>query len=188
MDVIGLHRRACEEFDRRVRYVRGDQWPLPTPCPGWSVRDLVNHVTAEDLWTPPLLAGATMEEVGDRFDGDQLGDDPQASWRSAVDAATAAAGRLESPDKIVHLSFGDHPASEYLMQLTADHLIHGWDLASAVEGDTRLDPELVDAVGDWFTGVEEFYRRAGAVADPPQVPADADAQTRLLARFGRTAV
>ena len=58
------------------RGVGEDQWGAPTPCADWDVRELVNHVAGEDLWTAPLLEGSTIEEVGDRFDGDLLGDDP----------------------------------------------------------------------------------------------------------------
>jgi uncharacterized protein (TIGR03086 family) len=72
-------------------------------------------------------------------------------------------------------------------QLTADHLVHGWDLARAVGGDERLDPELVDAVSEWFAGREETYRASGIIGPRPELPDDADAQTRLLAAFGRRA-
>jgi len=50
----------------------------------------------------------------------------------------------------VHLSFGDVPASEYLGQLLADHLVHAWDLAAAVGADRALDPAVVRAVAEWF--------------------------------------
>ena len=43
----------------------------------------------------------------------------------------------------MHLSYGDEQMTEYVHQLSADHLIHGWDLAVATGGDVRLDPELV---------------------------------------------
>ena len=76
--------------------VGADQWALDTPCTEWNVRTLVNHVTVEDLWVPPLLRGATIEEIGDRFDGDQLGDDPKAAWRTAHDEAVRAVGGLPS--------------------------------------------------------------------------------------------
>ena len=47
-----------------------------TPCTEWDVRALVNHVLGEIRWAVPLFAGSTIAEVGDRFDGDLLGDDP----------------------------------------------------------------------------------------------------------------
>jgi uncharacterized protein (TIGR03086 family) len=90
-------------------------------------------------------------------------------------------------DRTVHLSFGDFPGREYAMQLFADHLIHAWDLARAIGADERLDAELVAACTTWFAPVEEAYRSAGAIADRPPVPDGADAQTRLLAMFGRLA-
>ena len=53
------------EFDSRVRRVRPEQWDWDTPCKEWSVRDLVNHLVHEQLWAPELLAGCTVEQVGD---------------------------------------------------------------------------------------------------------------------------
>jgi hypothetical protein len=50
-----------------------------------------------------------------------------------------------------------------------------------------MDPELVDVCRTWFAGVAETYRSVGAVAARPPVPPGADAQTLLLADFGRSA-
>lgn len=88
-------------------------------------------------------------------------------------------------DRIVHLSFGDFQGRVYAMQLFADLLIHGWDLSVATGQGTRLDADLVAACAAWFTDWAEGYREFGAVADPPSVAPDADAQERLLAEFGR---
>jgi uncharacterized protein (TIGR03086 family) len=187
MDIVELFGRACGEFDRRVTMVQPDQWDHFTPCSDWDVRALVNHVTVEDLWVPPLLKGSTIEQVGDRFDGDQLGDDPQASWRQAYTEATEAAASLESVDSAVHVSRGDIPARDYLMEVAADNLVHSWDLAIAVGADSGLDAELVGVVADWFVGMEESFRASGAIGERPSVADDADAQTRLLAMYGRTA-
>ena len=186
-DVVKLHGRACELFADRVRGVGDDQWGLPTPCTDWDVRALVNHITSEDRWTVPLLQGATIAEVGDRFDGDLLGDRPAAACLEALVEAQKAAAAPGVLDRTVHLSFGDVPGSEYLAQLFADHLIHAWDLARAVGGDERLDLELVEACAEWFDAQEEAYRSGGAIGPPAPLAADADAQTRLLSRFGRRA-
>ena len=83
MDIPAVFGRAVAEFDARVRQIGDHQWQAPTPDEDWSVRDLVNHLVGEDLWAPPLLAGSTIAEVGDRFDGDVLGADPQAAWTAA---------------------------------------------------------------------------------------------------------
>ena len=86
MHVTDLHRRSVEGFVARLDALApldDDVWSAPTPCPEWDVRALVNHIVNEDLWTVPLMEGATIDEVGDRFDGDLLGDDPIAMARAA---------------------------------------------------------------------------------------------------------
>jgi uncharacterized protein (TIGR03086 family) len=184
-DIIDLHRRAVREFEGRVDPIGGDAWTRPTPCLDWDVRALVNHVVGEDRWTVPLLEGRTIAQVGDALDGDLLGDRPHHAAHEAMDAAVAAFAEPGVLDRTVHLSFGDASAEEYAWQLFADHLIHAWDLAAATDGDDRLDPALVDACAKWFVPMEETYRKAGVIGDRPDLPADADAQARLLAAFGR---
>lgn len=181
-----LHRRASAHFGELVGRVGVGQWHLATPCEGWDVRALVNHVVAENLWTRPLMEGRTIAEVGTAFDGDVLADDPAGAWAEAAAQARAAVDPPDALERTVHLSFGDTPAEEYVLQLFADHLIHAWDLAQAIGEDASLEPDLVDACADWFDDVEDAYRQGGAIGQRPLVPIGADAQTRLLARFGRS--
>ena len=77
-DVRTLYRRAQDTFGARVHGVADDQWTSATPCSDWDVRTLVNHVLSEVRWAVPLFAGRTVADVGDRFAGDLLGDDPLA--------------------------------------------------------------------------------------------------------------
>ena len=183
MDQETVYRRTVEGWTARVAAVGPEQWSLPTPCEDWDVRTLVNHVVGEDAWTVPLMHGATIDEVGDRLDGDLLGDDPHRAARDAAAEATRAVGEELAPGGKVHLSYGDEDMTEYVAQLAADHLIHGWDLAVATGGDTALDDDLVEAVATWFAEREEMYRAAGVIAG--RVEADGDPQAQLLARFGR---
>jgi uncharacterized protein (TIGR03086 family) len=184
MDVVTLHARTVAEFVARADAVGADQWAASTPCTDWNVRQLVNHIVGEDRWTAPLLAGQTIEEVGDRFDGDLLGDDPVAAVHEATGEALAATGERGPAGGHVHLSYGEEDMEEYLRQLSADHLIHGWDLAVATGGDTRLDPELVAEVAGWFAEREPLYRGAGIVGAPVPVAVD-DPGAQLLGAFGR---
>ena len=185
-DVRKLHERAIASFGSRVAAVKDDQWNAATPCSEWDVRALVNHIVYENRWMPPLLEGRTIAEVGDRFEGDLLGDNPKGAWEASAAEATAAVQADGAMDRTVHLSFGDFPGRDYTMQLFADLMIHGWDLARATGGDERLDPELVEACAAWFVPLEEVYRGSGATGPRPEVAANADAQTRLLAAFGRS--
>ena len=187
MNVPDLHRRAMEEFARRVVAISEDGWSRPTPNPGWDVRALVNHIVDENRWTPPLLAGSTIEEVGDRFEGDLLGDDPAGAWDDSSREAARAVQEDGAMERIVHLSFGDVSGEEYVLQLFGDHLIHAWDLARAISADDQLDPELVEACSKWFAEREDLYRAAGAIGKRPDIAPDADPQTILLAMFGRKA-
>ncbi|MCA1843209.1 MAG: TIGR03086 family protein [Actinobacteria bacterium] len=181
---IEMYRRSVEEFGQRVMAIGPDDWQRSTPCPDWTVRDLLRHLVYEERWAPPLLAGATIADIGDRFEGDILGDDPQVAWKEAA-AAAMAAGSPEVLDRTVHLSFGDFPGREYLGQLTADHVIHAWDLARGIGGDDRLDPELVQFVYDFMLPQADQWAAAGVFAPPVDVPADTDVQSKLLALTGR---
>ncbi|MBA2768363.1 MAG: TIGR03086 family protein [Sporichthyaceae bacterium] len=184
MDVLALHARSAELWLDRVRTVTDDQLGAATPCSEWDVRALLNHVVGEDRWTAPLVEGQTIEEVGDRFDGDLLGVSPGDAAEEAGKEAVAAFAEPGAGERTVHLSFGDTPAQEYAWQLTADHLVHAWDLAVATGGDTRLDDELVRAVARWFADWEELMRGGGAIGPRPETSATSD-QDRLLVAFGR---
>jgi uncharacterized protein (TIGR03086 family) len=183
MDAGTLYHRSVEYFADRVNAVTDDQWDDPTPCSQWTVRDLANHVTSENLWTVPLMEGATIEEVGDRYDGDVLGPDPIGSALKAARAAIESVAAQLPRGGTVQLSFGETPKEEYAMQLAADNLVHGWDLAVATGGDARMDPHLVHGVAGWFAEREEMYRGAGAISSRHRLTGDAQAD--LLARFGR---
>ena len=184
MDIAELHRRTQETWTERLDQIRPGQWDNPTPCSEWTVRQLVNHVAGEDAWTVPLLEGATIEDVGDRFDGDIHGDHPiDAATQLAQEAEQAVAVRLPSGGT-VHLSYGDEQLDEYVRQLAADHLIHAWDLAASVDGDRVLDPELVEEVARWFADREELYRGGGAIGPRVQT-AETGPQAEQLAAGGR---
>jgi uncharacterized protein (TIGR03086 family) len=182
-----LFQQACDVFGARVEAVPSDAWNEPTPCAEWDVRALVNHVVVEDLWAPSLLAGKTISDVGDAFDGDQLGNDPAKVAGAAIAAAKAAAAEPDVEKRTVHLSYGDDSAEAYLMQIFTDNLIHAWDLASAIGGDTTLPEDLVAECAAWFANWESTYRSMGVIGSPVPTAADADTQTKLLAAFGRNA-
>ncbi|GAA1867882.1 TIGR03086 family metal-binding protein [Asanoa iriomotensis] len=185
MELIAAYRRALGEFGDQVARIRPDQWDDPTPCTDWTVRELVNHLVYEDRWSVPLINGASLGSIGDRFEGDLLGADPVTSARDAAAESVAAASAPGALNRTVELSFGMTPTEEYLRQLLADHVVHGWDLAAATGADRDLDADLVREVAEWFPANEAGYRAGGAIAAAVEVPAGAGTQDRLIAAFGR---
>jgi uncharacterized protein (TIGR03086 family) len=185
MDAAELHRRTTQAWMGHVSAVPEDAWDRATPCTDWNVRELVNHVVGEDRWTPPLMEGRTIAEVGDSLDGDLLGHDPVDAARTAAIAAIDSVAKRLPLGEPVHLSYGDESPVEYVLQLCADHLIHGWDLAAAIGRSTELDPELIEDVSAWFAEREELYRGSGVVAARP-VGVGGSPQADLLSAFGRS--
>jgi len=184
-DVRDLFVKASKLYEDAVHQIREDQWHLPTPCTEWDVRALMQHLVNEQLWVPPLLEGLTIAEVGDRFDGDNLGDDPVAAWDEASAAARDAVTALKDLQSTTHLSFGDFPAQEYLDQMLFDLHIHGWDLRTGIGADTTLDGEVTSYLMPWAEVTMKAYQQAGVTAAPPPIPEGSSDQTKILALSGR---
>jgi uncharacterized protein (TIGR03086 family) len=185
-ELLELFQRAQNEFTDRVDAVAPDQWDDES-LPGWTVADLVAHLVNEALWVPPLLAGEPVDLIEGRFpDGteDLLGDDPFTGWETAADGALAAFAEDDALMRTVHLSRGPTPATDYIFEMTADLVVHAYDLASATDGDTELDGELVTAALVYADRLPE-----DGVPDLIDPPLDARPSSpplvRLLARFGR---
>ncbi|WP_328301664.1 TIGR03086 family metal-binding protein [Streptomyces sp. NBC_00435] len=185
--LLDRHAEALTLFGQYVHAVSDAQWDAPTPCGEWSVRDLVNHVTAEQLWIPPLVTdGRTVEDIGGTFNGDVLGTDPGAAWDEASAAAHTAFEIPGAMERTVLLSYGPALGSAYCSELTADCVVHSWDLARAIGADDRLPDGLVEFSIKEVMPYADGLAASGMYAAPLEVPAGANAQTRLLGLLGRS--
>src|SRR5438876_1809033 len=185
LDLPEAHGRALESTRRYVAQVETGQWGDPTPDEEWNVRDLVNHIVEGNYWVTPLMGGKTIDEVGDRYDGDLLGDDPLAAYEQSAkqaDAAVRAPGALQAACAV---SYGPVPGEVYAGHRFIDVLIHGWDLAKATGQDTTLDPELVEACWAVVEPQKDLLAGSGAFGGDHDIPAGASRQVQLLAVLGR---
>jgi uncharacterized protein (TIGR03086 family) len=91
------------------------------------------------------------------------------------------AGRVVSNPHI-----GEVPLAEATDRFyTADVFMHTWDLARATGQDDRLDPEFCAEMLAGMEPLAELLQSSGQYGTPVPVPADADAQTRLIGFIGR---
>jgi len=189
-DLVELHGRCGRWFAALVAGVGAEQWHDGTPCSEWDVRTLVHHLLYEQRWVPPLFEGLTIEQVGDRFEGDLMGDDASICpglLASSMEDAHAAVAEPDALKRTVHLSFGDTSGQEYVMQLTADLAIHAWDLARATGQDDAIDPDAVALLLPWAEAYAELLAASGMFGSPIDVGAGAPDEVRLLGLVGRHA-
>ena len=186
-DLPQVHRQALDATGRIVAGIDAQQLGAATPCGDFDVRALLNHVVAGNLWVDPLVAGKTIEEVGDRYDGDVVGDDLAGSYDASARAAAEAFERPGAMAAPVAVSYGPVPGEVYAGHRFVDVLIHGWDLAVATGQDRSLDPQLVDAAWEVVEPQLGLLQGSGMFGTAIEVGADADAQTKLLAALGRRA-
>jgi uncharacterized protein (TIGR03086 family) len=138
-----------------------------------------------NFWVAPLVAGQTIEEVGDRLDGDLLGADPLAAYDASAAQAAEAFRVPDALDRMVAVSYGPVPGSVYCGHRFLDVLIHGWDLAESTGQDTNLPADLVEACWEVVAPQRELLEGSGMFGTEVNLSAGADRQSQLLAVLGR---
>jgi uncharacterized protein (TIGR03086 family) len=187
MDSVALLQQVVDETTVVVNGVRDDQLANPSPCEGWTVRDVMNHITGgATMFAISAEQGSVPDdELGRLMGGDNLGDDPQAAWAKAADRAMQAFGQPGVFDKTVKLPFGEVPAGVALNIAIFDVLTHAVDIARASGQEVR-DTELIETalvMGRQMVGPE--LRIPGVFDAERPAPDGAPPADRLLAFAGR---
>ena len=187
-DTISTMTSVIEETRRVVNGIDDSQLGAPTPCEGWAVRDVLNHVTAgAKMFTISVRDGAIPDEqLGELMTGDNVGVDFKASFGTAADDAEAAFAAPGVLDRVVKLPFGEMPAGIALNIAIFDLTTHAWDLAKATGQSTALDPAVLEAAYGAAQGMlNDDMRATGLFGPEVPVPTDAPLQDRLAALAGR---
>ncbi|WP_283136326.1 TIGR03086 family metal-binding protein [Rhizohabitans arisaemae] len=185
-------RRAADGFHARLAAVRPGRWAAPSPCPGWTARDVAAHVihearrnvaTVRGVDAEPLF-GVGLAEMGDlpplSPDADLV-----AAWQRVGAELTAAIDDPVCRTVPIPTPVGNIPFGQIVEALPEDVLIHTWDLARAVGGDERLDPDLVAHVYEHLKPMDQALRLPWAFGPKTPVPPGADLQTEFLCFVGR---
>ena len=133
--LVEHHRRACDAFSRVTVQVTDAQWELPTPCPQWGARTLVEHVIGfhDFLLLRPLGVRANRPKTG-----------PAARWAATSVALFAALDTPGTLDRETELPGGGTSSPRTMIgALTTDVLVHTWDLARAASCRSRTRRRVV---------------------------------------------
>jgi uncharacterized protein (TIGR03086 family) len=178
-------------LNRVVARIPDDQWKRElSDALRWgsdlvTLADLVNHHARDDAWVPEVLAGKTIEEVGDQFDGDLLGADRARGFARWVAIAVDSVRGFGDFDRTVHLSYGDFPAGEYLLHITVFRGLGTYDIAKFVGLDPAVPDDTVAGLYEVIAPEAEALRAMGVFGPEITVAKDAPAQDRLLGLAGR---
>jgi uncharacterized protein (TIGR03086 family) len=175
-DAVADHRRACQGLTTVVGQVPADAWNAPTPCSEWDAQALVEHVIGfhEFLLLRPLGVRAQRPREG-----------PAARWLATVAAIDAALRHPGLRGEAAYFDGDSRRPFDVLGAITADVVIHTWDLARSVGAPDRLDLELCSVALDAARATTAASDRSGLFAPPVPIRSDARTQDRLVALRGR---
>ena len=193
MDAKTLFLHADSALSAVISQIKDDQWDMVMPedfdtrdTAEVTLREIVNYHAYDEAWVPDTLAGKTIEEVGDAYDGDLLGDDPGGSYAAIVNKTVVAVEALDDVTKPVHLSYGDFPAGEYLQHISLFRGLRAHDIAKAIGVDATLPEDLVQGLWDLLQGGNaEYWRSMGVYGPAVEVSEDDTLQNRLLGLTSR---
>ena len=187
MNNVELLQGVLAETRRIVDNTSEAQLAQSSPCEGWAVRDVLNHITGgATLFAISAEEGSVPDDlVGQLMGGDNLGDDPYGAWRQAADRAETAFTQPGVMDKMLTLPFGTMPAEAALNIAVFDVATHACDIAHGT-GQKIEDTETFESALEVGKGVVTPDFRMPGVFDAEQ-PASGGApiQERLLKFGGR---
>ena len=191
MGAVEMLARASGEFDRRLRDA-GVPLDAPTPCEGWTVRDLLQHVIVGNRIAVVMLEVRSKDEIvlarQELLEEDQIGDDPAAAFATSAAAQVAAFSAPGALGRTIHHHvFDTMPARQLVTFRICDLTLHTWDLARATGRDEVINDGLVDWV---YAAMEPSASTIGSNGMFGKGPSgtladDAPLQQRLLDLSGR---
>jgi uncharacterized protein (TIGR03086 family) len=152
------------------------QLDAATPCVGWDVRTLLNHMLQTQQYFVGSARGDDDVSPPSPTPPDILSDDPVHDFEQG----RAEMLRLFADDEVRQRT------GPTLGIAFADTLLHGWDVATATGQDATMPDGLAQLAFDTIHGRFTEEQRQGVFDPEVHVPPSASAQDKLLAYTGRT--
>jgi uncharacterized protein (TIGR03086 family) len=183
---------AAARLGALVRGVRDDQLAAPTPCPGYTLGDLLEHVGGlalafRDAATKATDGANTRPPSGD---ASRLRDD----WRDRIPAdlndLALAWREPEAWEGTTRIAGAEMPAAVVGRVAVNELVVHGWDVARASDQPFEADADLVEICFEFIGPLSEpgmEPHRQPAFGPVVGVGDDAPPLTRLHALNGRDA-
>jgi uncharacterized protein (TIGR03086 family) len=162
----------------------------PTPCPAYTLGDLVEHVGG----AASAFTGAAVKDLGDATSQGPSGDASRLSddWRTRIPRDLAAlADAWRDPDAWIGMTKAggvDLPGEVAGLVALDEIVVHGWDVARATGQPYDCDTPSLEAVNAFvsqFSEPGQEEARAGLFGPVVEVPDDAPLLDRVIGLTGR---
>jgi len=144
-DIVALDAQAVRESVAIVDRVTAADLARPTPCAGWTLQDLLTHMTTQHYG---FAAASTGDGDLARWQLRPLGDDPVAAYRAAAEhvlAAFAVDGVLDRQFPLPEIPRApSFPARQAISFHFIDYVVHSWDVAKTLGIDVTFDQAVLD--------------------------------------------
>jgi uncharacterized protein (TIGR03086 family) len=175
---------AAEQLATVVRNVSDRDLKAPTPCPDYTVGDLLDHVNG-------LSVAFTMAALKTPLDGTGAGDAARLplDFRESIPVRLtelASAWRVPSSWEGMTAAGGVDLPGEVAGAVALDEIVlHGWDLARATGQDFTVEPELLEVVHGFVSSIGPDDRDGSLFGAAVEVGSDAPLLDRVLGLSGR---
>lgn len=161
--------------------VPAQSWTNPSPCEGWSARDVLRHLIETQR---EFLTGHDIDLGG----GPDIDTDPVAAWRDHARRVMEAISDDAVPASAFDGHFGPTTVGDTLEQFYVwDMLVHRWDIATSHGAQAALSDAELDQIEHGADRFGEALYMDGVCRPGVTAPVDADRKVRLLTRLGRRA-
>ena len=179
--------RAAAAFVQTIRAIDPAQLGARTPCSGYDVRGLANHLL---FWGPSLEAAARKESVSPPAGAEDDVDLARGDWAAALEAqverSVAAWSEPRAWEGTTQLgSPMELPASLIGNMVLGELVVHGWDLARATGQHLAVDDEVAEHLAEEVAKTAEQGREMGVYGPEVPVPETAPPLHRVLGLTGR---
>jgi uncharacterized protein (TIGR03086 family) len=168
-----------------VEQIPSESWDLVSNLEGWSIRDLVGHVTGSAAKIVALVEGGEIWQKPSEPD-DWKSEDPAARLREL-------AGRLHDGlpsaqmDAMRPSPQGEIPLHRALTYPVSDLALHSWDVHRSLGRVVELPKDLLAFCRELVESLpENMLRRPGAFGPAQPAPDDATPTGRFMAYLGRS--
>ena len=151
--------RGLDVFSGAVARLSGDDWDRPSPCEGWTARDVLGHVGSGVRFGTALLTGQQPQWNPTARPADEVEGDPQQWWRSVTEGSADAVASADL-DKEVDSPMGRRTIAAGLSFPAVDLFAHAWDLSRTVGGDVDIPTDVIEFAHTFLDRIPEAQLRS----------------------------